>query len=38
MMNWLYTWYNPRIDPGADELARQVGDMFLRGFRALAAK
>jgi AcrR family transcriptional regulator len=38
MMNWLYTWYNPRIDPGADELARQVGDMFLRGFRASAAK
>src|SRR5450631_481321 len=38
MMNWLYTWYNPRIDPGAGELARQVGDMFLRGFRAPAAK
>ena len=17
MMNWIYTWYNPRIDPGA---------------------
>lgn len=31
MMNWLYTWYNPRVDPGAADLARQVGDIFLRG-------
>jgi len=37
MMNWLYTWYNPRIDPGADELSRQVGDIFLRGIRVPAA-
>ena len=31
MMNWLYTWYNPRVDPDASMLARQVGDIFLRG-------
>jgi AcrR family transcriptional regulator len=33
MMNWLYTWYNPRVDPGAADLARQVGDIFLRGIQ-----
>lgn len=31
MMNWLYTWYNPRLDPGSDALARQMGDIFLNG-------
>jgi AcrR family transcriptional regulator len=33
MMNWLYTWYKPRIDPGAEELAGQISDIFLRGVR-----
>jgi TetR/AcrR family transcriptional regulator, cholesterol catabolism regulator len=33
-MNWLHTWYNPRIDPDATSLARQVGDTFLRGLYA----
>jgi AcrR family transcriptional regulator len=37
MMNWLYTWYNPRVDPGAADLARQVGDIFLHGIRSSAA-
>ncbi|HXE90700.1 MAG TPA: TetR/AcrR family transcriptional regulator [Terriglobales bacterium] len=31
MMNWIYTWYNPRVDAGAGALARQMGDLFLRG-------
>jgi AcrR family transcriptional regulator len=31
MMNWLYTWYKPRIDPDAEVLARQISDIFLRG-------
>jgi hypothetical protein len=31
MMNWLYTWYNPRIDGTAEVLASQMGDTFLRG-------
>ncbi len=31
MMNWLHTWYNPRIDPDAAALAHHVGDTFLRG-------
>lgn len=33
MMNWLYTWYNPRFDPGADVLAREFSDVFLQGIR-----
>jgi hypothetical protein len=32
-MNWLYTWYNPRVDPGADVLAREFSDIFLQGIR-----
>lgn len=31
MINWIYTWYNPRIDANAKELAREMGDTFLRG-------
>jgi hypothetical protein len=30
MMNWIYTWYRPR-DGGAEELAREMGDIFLWG-------
>ena len=33
MMNWLYTWYNPKVDPGADILAREFSEIFLRGIR-----
>ena len=31
MMNWLYTWYNPKIDGGADELTEQMTSVFLHG-------
>ncbi len=31
MMNWIYTWYNPRVDAGAAELAQEMGDIFLQG-------
>jgi AcrR family transcriptional regulator len=31
MMNWIYTWHNPRIDADAERLAREMGDVFLRG-------
>ncbi|HUK87258.1 MAG TPA: hypothetical protein VLT85_06310, partial [Terriglobales bacterium] len=34
MMNWLYTWYKPRLDGDAQVLARQMGDIFLRGVRS----
>jgi AcrR family transcriptional regulator len=31
MMNWFYTWHNPRVDADAAELARQMSDIFLHG-------
>ena len=31
MMNWNYTWYNPRIDPGASDCAEVMAGIFLRG-------
>ena len=31
MMNWIYTWYKPRVDGNAEDLAREMGDIFLRG-------
>src|SRR5271157_4830452 len=32
-MNWLYTWYNPRVDPDAEKLAAEIRDIFLLGIR-----
>ncbi len=34
MMNWIYTWYNPRVDADAEDLSRGMGDIFLRGISA----
>ena len=34
MMNWLYTWYKPRVDPDAEVLAREFSDIFLGGIRS----
>ena len=31
MMNWLYTWYSPRVDPDAETLAREISDIFFDG-------
>jgi AcrR family transcriptional regulator len=31
MMNWIYTWHNPRVDADAENIAREMGDIFLRG-------
>jgi len=31
MINWIYTWYNPRVDGTAEELARQMSDLLLSG-------
>src|SRR5213082_805050 len=33
MMNWIYTWYNPRVDGDAAKLSEQMGDIFLRGIQ-----
>jgi len=38
MMNWIYTWYNPRTDPDAEQLAEEMGDIFLRGISSHATK
>ena len=34
MMNWIYTWHKPRIDADAESIAREMGDIFLRGVTA----
>jgi TetR/AcrR family transcriptional regulator, cholesterol catabolism regulator len=31
MMNWIYTWHNPRVDADAAAIAGEMGDIFLRG-------
>jgi AcrR family transcriptional regulator len=31
MMNWIYTWHNPRVDADAASIAGEMGDVFLRG-------
>jgi len=34
MMNWIYTWHNPRVDADAASMADEMGDLFLRGVMA----
>jgi len=31
MMNWVYKWHNPQIDPGSDELTDHIVCIFLHG-------
>ena len=31
MMNWVYTWHNPKVDPGAESLADTITGIFLTG-------
>ena len=31
MMNWIYTWYNPRVDADAELIAEEMGELFIRG-------
>ena len=31
MINWIYTWYNPRVDGSAEDLAGSMGDIFING-------
>jgi AcrR family transcriptional regulator len=38
MMNWIYTWYNPRVDADAGGLSRGMGDIFLQGISATARR
>lgn len=37
MMNWIYTWHNPRRDAGAEELSETMADIFLRGLLGSAS-
>jgi hypothetical protein len=34
MMNWIYTWHNPRVDADAVSIAGEMGNIFLRGVLA----
>ena len=34
MMNWLHTWYKPKLDGPSTLLAREIGDTFLCGVYA----
>jgi AcrR family transcriptional regulator len=38
MMNWIYTWYNPRVDADAEDLSRGMGDIFLQGISGAARR
>jgi AcrR family transcriptional regulator len=38
MMNWIYTWYNPRVDADAENLSRGMGDIFLRGISGVVQR
>lgn len=38
MMNWIYTWHNPRVDADAGVLARQMSEIFLNGVLCGAPK
>lgn len=31
MMNWVYKWHNPKVDPGAEELTDVIVGIFLHG-------
>ena len=31
MMNWIYTWHNPRVDADAESIAGEMSEIFLSG-------
>jgi hypothetical protein len=31
MINWIYTWHNPRVDLDAGSMAEEMSNLFLRG-------
>jgi AcrR family transcriptional regulator len=31
MMNWIYKWHNPKVDPGAKQLSETIVSIFLHG-------
>ena len=34
MMNWVYKWHNPKVDPNAEQLSEALVGIFLRGVLA----
>src|SRR3989449_10659762 len=38
MMNWIYTWYRPDVDPDAGAMAEQMAAIFLRGIYSARAR
>jgi TetR/AcrR family transcriptional regulator, cholesterol catabolism regulator len=38
MMNWVYQWHKPGVDPGADELSDAIVGIFLHGVTAEPVK
>jgi AcrR family transcriptional regulator len=38
MMNWVYKWHKPGLDPGVEELTSAIVGIFLHGVIARAAK
>ena len=33
MMNWIYTWHNPKVDPRAESLSDIIASIFLEGVK-----
>ena len=31
MINWIYTWHNPRVNLDAGAMAEEMSNLFLRG-------
>lgn len=38
MMNWIYKWHKPKVDPGAEELTDAIVGIFLHGALTAAAE
>ncbi len=38
MMNWIYAWHRPEVDPDAGTLARQMAQIFLNGLLGNGAR
>ncbi len=37
MINWLHTWYNPKVDGSPSLLADEIGNVFLRGISSTSS-
>ncbi len=38
MMNWIYKWHNPKVDPSAEELTDAIVGIFLHGIAKAAVE